>query len=50
MGKTERGAVWLDPEKTPPYDFFQYWRNVGDGDVIKCMKVLTFMTLDEIAS
>jgi tyrosine--tRNA ligase len=50
MGKTERGAVWLDPEKTPPYDFFQYWRNVGDGDVIKCMKMLTFMTLDEIAS
>ena len=49
MGKTERGAVWLDPEKTPPYDFFQYWRNVGDGDVIKCMKMLTFMTLDEIA-
>lgn len=50
MGKTEKGAVWLDPEKTPPYDFFQYWRNVGDGDVIKCMKMLTFMTLDEIAS
>ncbi|MEE0836108.1 MAG: tyrosine--tRNA ligase [Clostridia bacterium] len=49
MGKTERGAVWLDPEKTPPYDFFQYWRNVGDGDVIKCMKMLTFMPLDEIA-
>ena len=49
MGKTERGVVWLDPEKTPPYDFFQYWRNVGDGDVIKCMKMLTFMPLDEIA-
>ncbi len=50
MGKTEKGAVWLDPEKTPPYDFFQYWRNVGDGDVIKCMKMLTFMPLDEISS
>ena len=49
MGKTERGAVWLDPEKTPPYEFFQYWRNIGDGDVIKCMKMLTFMPLDEIA-
>ncbi len=49
MGKTEKGAVWLDPEKTPPYEFFQYWRNIGDADVIKCMKLLTFMTLDEIA-
>ena len=49
MGKTERGAVWLEPEKTPPYEFFQYWRNIGDGDVIKCMKMLTFMPLDEIA-
>ena len=49
MGKTEKGAVWLDPEKTPPYEFFQYWRNVGDADVIKCMKLLTFMSLDEIA-
>ncbi len=48
MGKTAKGAVWLDPEKTPPYDFFQYWRNVDDSDVIKCMKLLTFMTLDEI--
>jgi tyrosyl-tRNA synthetase len=48
MGKTEKGAVWLDPEKTPPYEFFQYWRNVGDADVIKCMKMLTFVPLDEI--
>ncbi len=49
MGKTANGAVWLDPEKTSPYDFFQYWRNVDDGDVIKCMKLLTFMSLEEIA-
>ncbi|MBP5245062.1 MAG: tyrosine--tRNA ligase [Clostridia bacterium] len=49
MGKTASGAVWLDPEKTPPYDFFQYWRNVDDADVIKCMKMLTFLSLDEIA-
>lgn len=49
MGKTEKGAVWLNPEKTPPYEFFQYWRNIGDADVIKCMKMLTFMDLDEIA-
>ena len=49
MGKTEGGAVWLDPKKTSPYDFFQYWRNVADADVIKCMKMLTFMPLDEIA-
>ncbi len=49
MGKTQKGAVWLDPEKTSPYDFFQYWRNVDDADVIKCMKMLTFMSLDEIA-
>ncbi len=49
MGKTAKGAVWLDPEKTPPYEFFQYWRNVGDLDVIKCMKLLTFMPLEEIA-
>ncbi len=48
MGKTERGAVWLDPEKTPPYEFFQYWRNVDDADVIKCLKLLTFLPLDEI--
>ena len=48
MGKTQSGAVWLDPEKTSPYDFFQYWRNVGDDDVIKCMKLLTFIPLEEI--
>ncbi|MBQ7160505.1 MAG: tyrosine--tRNA ligase [Clostridia bacterium] len=48
MGKTEKGAVWLDPEKTSPYDFFQYWRNIPDADVIKCMKMLTFVPLDEI--
>ena len=49
MGKTEGGAVWLDPEKTSPYDFYQYWRNVDDADVIKCLKMLTFVSLDEIA-
>ncbi len=49
MGKTAKGAVWLDPEKTSPYDFFQYWRNVDDADVIKCMKLLTFISLEEIA-
>lgn len=49
MGKTEKGAVWLDPEKTSPYDFFQYWRNVDDSDVIRCLKLLTFVPLDEIA-
>lgn len=48
MGKTERGAVWLDPEKTSPYDFFQYWRNVGDADVIKCLKMLTFLPIEKI--
>lgn len=49
MGKTEKGAVWLDPEKTSPYEFYQYWRNVDDADVIKCMKLLTFLPLEEIA-
>lgn len=49
MGKTEKGALWLDPEKTSPYDFYQYWRNIDDADVINCMKMLTFMPLDEIA-
>ena len=49
MGKTAKGAVWLDPEKTSPYDFFQYWRNVADADVIKCLKLLTFVPLEEIA-
>lgn len=48
MGKTEKGAVWLDPEKTSPYEFFQYWRNVGDDDVIKCLKMLTFVPIEEI--
>ena len=49
MGKTESGAVWLDAEKTSPYEFFQYWRNVSDADVIKCIKMLTFLPLEEIA-
>ena len=48
MGKTESGAVWLDPEKTSPYDFYQYWRNVDDEDVIRCLKILTFLPLEEI--
>lgn len=48
MGKTQAGAVWLDPIKTSPFDFFQYWRNVDDADVINCMKLLTFMPLTEI--
>lgn len=49
MGKTVGGAVWLDPEKTTPYAFYQYWRNVKDADVIKCLKLLTFVSLEEIA-
>ena len=48
MGKTEKGAVWLDAEKTSPYEFFQYWRNVGDADVIKCLKMLTFLPIEQI--
>ena len=48
MGKTEKGAVWLDPEKTSPFEFYQYWRNVADSDVIKCLKMLTFLPLEEI--
>lgn len=48
MGKTESGAVWLDAEKTSPYEFYQYWRNVADADVIKCIKMLTFLPLEEI--
>ena len=48
MGKTEKGAVWLDAEKTSPYEFFQYWRNVADADVIKCLKLLTFVPIEEI--
>ncbi|NLZ25127.1 MAG: tyrosine--tRNA ligase [Clostridiales bacterium] len=49
MGKTAKGAVWLDPSKTPPYEFYQYWRNVADEDVENCLKLLTFLSLDEIA-
>lgn len=48
MGKTEKGAVWLDPEKTSPYDFYQYWRNVADSDVEKCLALLTFLPMDEV--
>jgi len=50
MGKTQKGAVWLDPDKTTPYDFYQYWRNVADDDVINCLKRVTFVPLDEIAA
>ena len=50
MGKTEKGALWLDPEKTSPYEFYQYWRNIDDADVENCMKLLTFMPLEEIKS
>jgi len=48
MGKTAKGAVWLDPSKTPPYEFYQYWRNVHDDDVIKCLKLLTFLPMEQI--
>ena len=48
MGKTAKGAVWLDPQKTSPFEFYQYWRNVDDADVMKCLKMLTFIPLDEI--
>ena len=48
MGKTAGNAVWLDPNKTSPYDFYQYWRNVGDGDVLKCIRMLTFLPLEQI--
>ena len=48
MGKTAKGAVWLDPEKTSPFEFYQYWRNVGDADVMKCIKMLTFLPMDKI--
>ena len=48
MGKTQSGAVWLDPEKTSPFDFYQYWRNVADADVLKCIRMLTFLPLEEI--
>lgn len=48
MGKTQKGAVWLDPDKTSPFEFYQYWRNVADADVIKCLKMLTFLPLEQI--
>ena len=48
MGKTESGAVWLDPNKTSPFDFYQYWRNVSDADVLKCIRLLTFLPLEQI--
>ena len=48
MGKTAKGAVWLDPNKTPPYDFYQYWRNIDDADVLKCIRMLTFIPVEEI--
>ena len=48
MGKTEKGAVWLDPEKTSPFEFYQYWRNVADADVLKCIRMLTFLPLEQI--
>lgn len=48
MGKTQSGAVWLDPNKTSPFDFYQYWRNVGDADVLKCIRMLTFLPLEQI--
>jgi len=50
MGKTEKGAVWLDPEKTSPFDFYQYWRNIDDADVANCLRLLTFLPLEEIAA
>ena len=48
MGKTQKGAVWLDPNKTSPFEFFQYWRNVADADVLKCIRMLTFLPLEQI--
>ena len=48
MGKTQSGAVWLDPNKTSPFDFYQYWRNVGDADVLKCLRMLTFLPIEQI--
>ena len=48
MGKTAKGAVWLDPNKTSPYEFYQYWRNVGDSDVLKCLRMLTFLPIEQI--
>ncbi len=48
MGKTQKGAVWLDPDKTTPYEFYQYWRNIGDADVLKCLRMMTFLPLEQI--
>jgi tyrosyl-tRNA synthetase len=48
MGKTQKGAVWLDPNKTSPFEFYQYWRNIADADVLKCIRMLTFLPLEEI--
>lgn len=48
MGKTEKGALWLDPEKTSPYDFYQYWRNIDDSDVENCLSLLTFLPMEEV--
>ncbi len=48
MGKTAKGAVWLDPNKTSPYEFYQYWRNIGDSDVLKCLRMMTFLPLEQI--
>lgn len=48
MGKTQSGAVWLDPDKTSPFDFYQYWRNVSDADVLKCLRMLTFLPIEQI--
>lgn len=48
MGKTQKGAVWLDPDKTSPFEFYQYWRNVADADVLKCLRMLTFLPLEQI--
>ena len=48
MGKTASGAVWLDPNKTSPYEFYQYWRNIGDADVLKCLRMLTFLPIEQI--
>ena len=48
MGKTQKGAVWLDPNKTSPFEFYQYWRNVADADVLKCLRMLTFLPLEQI--
>ena len=48
MGKTERGAVWLDAEKTSPFEFYQYWRNIADADVLKCIRMLTFLPMEQI--